>query len=245
MGSSATEGLTIETMMIAMGDVRYEARLHYGDTTRPGRAAVIAPPHPFLGGNFDNNVVKALAGGLARAGIATLTYNLPGVGKSTARTSSAPQRETFWESNLSGEELGRDAWDYLRLRDYLLDLTQLEGADFIAAGYSYGGAVVWQAAGLGRIDALALISPPQALLEGLKSEERPGRALCIFAEDDLAFEGRGPAVVEGMARAVLGVHLLEGADHFFRDHLDAVCTKVLEHFEGADTAPPSPSSERS
>ena len=50
----------------------------------PGTIAgvVICHPHPLRGGDMHNNVVEALALGLAQRGLATLCFNFRGVGAS-------------------------------------------------------------------------------------------------------------------------------------------------------------------
>ncbi len=238
---------TIESLRLPIGDVCYEARLHYPDARRPRGAIVMAPPHPFLGGNFDNNVVTSIAGAFAGSGFSVLTYNLPGVGKTTPRSSGGMSRETFWQLNESGEELQLDAEDFLRIRDYLLDLAQLGTTSFHGIGYSYGGAILWEASGSGRLDDILLISPPESLLGRMRAETRAGRALCLFAEHDLAFGEAGSAAANGIERPGLDVQILEGADHFFRDHLDAVSRIACEQFGATPENPISDlhSSERS
>ena len=48
--------------------------------TGPWPGVVICHPHPLHGGNMDNNVVLALALGLAQEGFVTLRFNFRGVG---------------------------------------------------------------------------------------------------------------------------------------------------------------------
>ena len=50
--------------------------------TGPWPGVVICHPHPLHGGNMDNNVVLALALGLAQEGFVTLRFNFRGVGGS-------------------------------------------------------------------------------------------------------------------------------------------------------------------
>lgn len=226
-----TETFTIESHWIPIGSIQYQARLHYPDTLRPDRAAIIAPPHPFLGGNFDNNVVASVARALVQSGFLVLTYNLPGVGKSSPRALATASREDFWQSNVSGKELPHDAEDFLLLRDYLLDLAQLEPACFRAVGYSYGGAILWQAAVMEPMEAYVLVSPPESLLNPMRDGVPAGHGLCLFAEHDLAFGDKGLVAAEGIARPGLEVNIVNGADHFFRDHLDRVGEAVLQHFQ--------------
>jgi hypothetical protein len=65
--------------------VRFDCRGYgmEGVLTYPERAPVttgclLAPPHPALGGNFDNNVILAIARGWAARGMLTLRFNYRG-----------------------------------------------------------------------------------------------------------------------------------------------------------------------
>ena len=69
--SFETEGLTFEGV-VAQPD----------DGSGPWPGVVICHPHPLHGGNMDNNVVIALALGLAQDGFVTLRFNFRGVGGS-------------------------------------------------------------------------------------------------------------------------------------------------------------------
>ena len=47
-----------------------------GAAATAGSLVVVCHPHPHYGGNMHNNVVAAVCGGLARAGVATLRFDL-------------------------------------------------------------------------------------------------------------------------------------------------------------------------
>jgi alpha/beta superfamily hydrolase len=67
--------VVVETVRFTAGAHRLEGELVYPEEQRPARAVVLAGPHPLLGGNMHNNVVRALGDGLARLGAATLRFN--------------------------------------------------------------------------------------------------------------------------------------------------------------------------
>ena len=69
--SFEADGLTFEGV-VAQSD----------DGAGPWPGVVICHPHPLHGGNMENNVVLALALGLAQEGFVTLRFNFRGVGGS-------------------------------------------------------------------------------------------------------------------------------------------------------------------
>ena len=64
------------------GQLTLEGVLHEVESPSPVPAVVICHPHPLYGGDMDNNVVVAVAMGLARDGIAALRFNFRGTGDS-------------------------------------------------------------------------------------------------------------------------------------------------------------------
>ncbi|MHB8909608.1 MAG: alpha/beta hydrolase [Syntrophales bacterium] len=107
--------------------------------------AVIAHPHPLMGGEMHNPVVKILSQALNACGISTLRFNFRGVGASAGRYDE-----------------GRGEQD-----DFLAAVSFLEEKglrEILPAGYSFGA---WVAAGvLNRRTMLPaiLVSPPIDLL---------------------------------------------------------------------------------
>src|SRR5262245_14318008 len=55
-----------------------------------GHVAIVAPPHPLMGGHLSNPVVQALASGIVQAGHRALLFNFRGVGESDGDASADP-----------------------------------------------------------------------------------------------------------------------------------------------------------
>ena len=72
-----------------------EGELWYTDG-EPGQVGVLlCPPHPLLAGNMENNVVQAVAGRCAEAGLPVLLFNYRAVGKSFRPEPDLPLFE-YW-----------------------------------------------------------------------------------------------------------------------------------------------------
>ena len=75
------DALVVESVRFSAGRYRLEGELAYPEAALPRGALVLAGPHPLLGGNMHNNVVRGLGDGLAQHGLATLRFNYRGVGR--------------------------------------------------------------------------------------------------------------------------------------------------------------------
>ena len=91
------DALVVEAVRFGAGRHRLEGEFVYPENSLPVGAAVIAGPHPLLGGNMHNNVVRCLGDGLSRHGIVTLRFNYRGVGGSD-------DLAAFWHTSRSSVE---------------------------------------------------------------------------------------------------------------------------------------------
>jgi alpha/beta superfamily hydrolase len=138
------------------------------------RIAVVAPPHPLMGGELSNPVVQALAMGLGAAGTRSLLFNWRGVGESHGQSSGDPE----------------DAE-----RDYLaaLDLAARAGAEVVAAGYSFGAATAIRVGARdARVRSVLAVAPRRTL------RRRCGRARLFRARRRARRAHRGnPGLLRG------------------------------------------------
>jgi hypothetical protein len=166
--------------------------------------AIIAPPHPLMGGTLDNPVVEALAEGFIASGISTLRFNYRGVqdsgGEPSGRLSDCV------------EDYSRAArWARAQDIDWL-----------IFGGYSFG-AVSAIHTHLGGLDchAIAAVSPPTAML----TAEQMSKLDCLYS----LCQGAQDSYIDRNKSSELLTHvpwgeysLIAGADHFFAGQLDKV-----------------------
>ena len=174
-----------------------------------GVACVVAHPHPQYGGSMDNNVVHALCQQLAHRGISALRFNFRGVGNSRGAYSGGV-----------GE-----AADLVCAGRFCQSL----GAGTVyVAGYSFGAYVAARACRQGSaFDALALISPPVAMLDvdfpdegalanivvcGDKDPFCPIDSLCLLLGPDRDFQ------------------VIQGADHFWGGLETTMAATVTQFF---------------
>jgi hypothetical protein len=172
-------------------------RLHARHARGPRAAAVVAPPHPEMGGRMHHPVVDAMVAGLGAAGVATLRYDWRGAGQSTGA--------------LTGDPLAARA-------DYAAALAHLAGmhdGPYLAAGYSFGAATALAVgADDARVSRMLLVGPPAGLLRAEFLDAFTGDILVIVGDDDsYAPVPRVRAILALYPRVRLEV--VPGADHFF------------------------------
>ena len=160
-------------------------------------AAVVAPPHPLMGGSLDNPVVNEIAYGLFKAGLGSLRFNWRGVGGSQgSRTGDA-------------DAAVRD------FRAALAHLRESVATVDVAAGYSFGAATAVRAALAGEsIRELVLVAPPVAMISQLPLGSLRLRMHVLVGERD---QFARVDELERLFEAVEGarVEVVAGADHFF------------------------------
>ncbi|HEX3594813.1 MAG TPA: alpha/beta fold hydrolase [Polyangiaceae bacterium] len=164
--------------------------------------AVVAPPHPLMGGELSNSVVQALAMGLGAGGARSLLFNWRGVGESTGESSGEPAHA---------------------LSDYLaaLALAACAVPEVVAAGYSFGAvAALRVAAQDARVRSVIAVAPPPVLLKGCPTERLQGRCTIVAAERDVFAPAEELRVFA--ERVGARFELLPETDHFFGQALGRV-----------------------
>ncbi|MEZ4332440.1 MAG: alpha/beta fold hydrolase [Myxococcota bacterium] len=180
----------------------------------PRGGAIVAAPHPLMGGSMHSPVVTEVALAASDAGHATHRFDWRGVGASAGRP--------------SGEAADADA-DTLAALDFMRE--SVEGP-ILACGYSWGALAAWRV-GLEarRVKRLVLVAPPPALLERERLA-RAGRRVLVVAgdRDDYVPLDALAALVDGIP----GVEriVIPGADHFFMTGLGELGRGVRDWLGG-------------
>jgi uncharacterized protein len=210
--------LTTESIKFTSSDgVRLEGRLALPDGS-PRGGVVVCHPHPQYGGSMSSALIPALQRAFVASGWAALRFNFRGVGRS----------EGTFDGGVG------EASDVLGA---LAVVSRAVAAPTAVVGWSFGAIVGLNAAARdGAVDAYAGIAPParQAFagtfeLPDIAVLDRwSARALLVCGTEDPFCR---PPDLERLAAQLpppVEVRIIEGADHFFRDHADELCKLVVD-----------------
>ncbi len=219
--SASTCTMTEERIAIDEGGRCLEGLLAYDD--QPRWSALIAGPHPFLGGDLDNNVVRRLLAGLATDGALALTFNYAGVGASEGGPRDWPAvMSQFWEE---GRFEGEADW-VEDTQSALSTLRSLSKRRLAIVGYSFGCWTVANCMATASASAAVLISPNPKRhdFSGLRASNTPLLVLC----SDNEFACSKAEVVHWFEtlRDPKTLVVLPASEHFFRGQEEDVLAIV-------------------
>lgn len=216
-----------ELLRVDADGLALEARLGYAEeSAAPLGAVLICPPHPFLGGDMDNNVLQALAASLAAAGLPVLRFNYRGIGASeSARELDDDQRE-FWQHSCcpryEAEIMCDAAGAYDALRRLLPEVEAVS-----VVGYSFGCLPALAIARRATLTRLALISPPLVKWAiAAAAYDLPLPRALFYAPGDFACPRERIEALHAGAAGERELHAFPAADHFFIGHEAALAAAV-------------------
>lgn len=219
--------ITEENIRIQGQGRMLEGMLAYPDDRACG-SALIAGPHPFLGGDMRNNVVSSLLKAMASRGAVTLAFNYGGVGKSEGGPADWPAViSMFWKDGTFPEEQ-----DWIEdARSAIATLRQSCNLPPILIGYSFGCWALVSNLPESGAKAIVLISPnpKQHEFEQLSGCAVP--LLMIHSDNDFTCsESEMIAWFDSILEPKLRIQLSAG-EHFFRGHEESVTKTVLDFLQ--------------
>jgi uncharacterized protein len=226
-GDAARFSIVVENVQVTASTYLLEGEFAYPECTRPAGAVVLAGPHPLLGGNMHNNVVRGLGDGLAERGFATFRFNYRGVGHSQGPAVDVARHiAEFWQtSHVPGE---MDLWqDVQGAADFVREAV---GPDLPMAllGYSFGCALL-PSVRAQETAPLVLIAPTIGKHDYDTFLPVPGPTLVIASEDDFATDAE--KLQSWFKRLAGPKYLLQKRldNHFFRGH-ESWLVEMIDHF---------------
>ena len=180
-----SERQIVEEIFFSANGIRLHGELAYPENDRVIGAAIIAGPHPLLGGNMHNNVVRGIGDELARRQLVTLRFNYRGVGRSEGRRMDVVGNlAEFWKTSHVPDEL-----DLSQDVQAAIDCVRQAAGPAVPLaliGYSFGCALLPRV----RLDvgspALILLAPTIAKHDYTAYLAVPNPKLVIASEDDFA-----------------------------------------------------------
>ena len=219
---------TEEQVALCSDGLALEARLAYPDDGLLAGRVLLCPPHPFLGGDMDNNVVRALGASLASAGFGVLRFNYRGIGASESARDLSEDQAAFWQDSTCPRYEAEIARDCAAAFATLPQLLPGEAAP-VLIGYSFGALPALSMAQHTPLSALVLIAPPVARwpLEPAHLQLSCPR-LMVFAPDDFACPADQMQLLQQQAGEACVLEEIADADHFFIGREDVLCRRITE-----------------
>lgn len=163
--------------------------------------AVIAPPHPLMGGSMESPVVTEIAHACGRAGLHSLRFNWRGVGASAGRASDEPEVADV---------------DFRAAMEFL---SESVAAPYVACGYSFGSLAALRASRQSPAPSrLILVAPITSMLDEGLLLDFPGDILIVAGQHDKWVDTRAVSQLAVQAKNAR-VEVIPGCDHFFMSGL--------------------------
>ena len=192
-----------------------EGVLAYPDQGRPAVSLLLLSPHPHLGGNMDNNVIRALAQLAAEGGCLALRFNYRGVGGSDISLPENTSLFDYWAGIEEGKRYDALLPDALGAWQALQNVAG-DLARSVLLGYSLGAVLAGLVMQAADADAVIAISPPVARvpLDAYQSCLAPKHF--VSGDDDFAFTREAFDPIYARLPDPKTYTHLAGSDHFFR-----------------------------
>lgn len=189
---------------------RLEARIDE-PLAAPRAVAVVAPPHPELGGTLHDRVVYHATQGLTRIGCAVVRFTFRGAGASDGTFSGGPgEREDFTAvvDAAAARYPGLPVW---------------------AVGYSFGAWIALDAGAVDpRVTTLVGIAPPVGSYD-FDAVSRAGKPVfLIHGERDHLASTKAVQRFYGTLAEPRELVVVDGADHLFDGHVSEVADAIVD-----------------
>ena len=189
---------------------RLEARIDE-PATPPRAVAVVAPPHPELGGTLHDRVVYHATQGLIRVGCAVVRFTFRGAGASAGTFTGGPgEREDF-----------RAAVDAAAAR--------YPGLPVWAVGYSFGS---WIATDVGaadpRVTRLVAVAPPVSSYDFDAAVSAGKPVFLIHGERDQLCPLKAVQRFYGSLAEPRELVVIDSADHVFDGHVSEIADTIVD-----------------
>jgi alpha/beta superfamily hydrolase len=206
--------------------------LAYPEAGCASGALVLAGPHPLLGGNMRNNVVRGVGDGLAQRGLMTLRFDYRGVGRSEGpRWNVAERVAEFWRTSHVADEM-----DFRHdLQGAVECLSRATPESPLAlVGYSFGCALLPLVGPLDARIPVILIAPTVAKHDYETYRDLANPMLVIASDDDFATDA--DRLEHWLSTLTMPRQLVRQRcdNHFFRGHenwlTDIVNKFLMDHW---------------
>lgn len=237
--SETAQGVEVHTQRIPPvrpGECLEFALSFPADESGSGRdshaGVILCSPQPFLGGDLDNNVLRAVAAAIAQRGRPCLRFNYRSVGASLD-VDGSESRFDYWrrvEEVRAHDAVHADARRAFERSQAWFDPAAL-------AGYSFGSyvAAVLAVSAAPQLP-LVMIAPPLSKVDFSALDGHRGPQCIVVAGQDALDPAPADSELEARFPRATIVRLAD-ADHFFRGFEEAVARAVADFLASTTGVP--------
>ena len=205
-----------ESLFFTSGKIRIEGRLAYDESVRlPVAKVLLCPPHPFLGGDMENNVLSQITRTLAENGFIVFRFNYRGIGMSDTDRDLQEDQELFWRDSTCPayeEKIYIDCESAYHKISNIMETTW----PVYVIGYSFGCLPSIQLSNDHGIRKLGMISPPlskwKLSADHLNNKQQKK---FFYAPDDFACSEKDISALYQRVPEPKSIQSFPEADHFF------------------------------
>jgi alpha/beta superfamily hydrolase len=202
--------------------------LTYPERMAPRYAVLLCSPHPHFAGNMDNNVICAIARGLAEHAV-TLRFDYRGVGDSQINLQNGQSVFDYWSDLEETKDYTDAVRDVSAAAGALASATKELDISFSVVGYSFGAATgMLYGCEKENVCSMVAIAPPlgKVSFEFLSSGSKP--SLFLIGTSDFLYSAQKAEDLRRTIGPNATVEILYNVDHFFRGDEDITARKVDE-----------------
>jgi len=205
-----------ENLFFTSGDVRIEGKLSYDDSVRlPEAKVLLCPPHPFLGGDMENNVLTQISKTLTDNNFIVFRFNYRGIGMSETDRDLQEDQKLFWENSTCPAYEENIFIDCEAAYQKLSGVMETDWPVYII-GYSFGCLPSVQLSNDHNIKKLGMISPPlnkwKLSADQLNNKQQKK---FFYAPDDFACPVQDISTIYQQIPEPKSIQTFPDADHFF------------------------------
>ncbi len=206
-----------ESIEFNSDELLLEGKIAYSDSLQTPKGYIfICPPHPFLGGDIQNNVISHLLSALTGQGYLVMTFNYQGIGKSQSNCDLETYQKEFWEDSTCPEYEEKIFKDSQIAINHFTTLFP-KSHPLILIGYSFGCLPIMEIMlTKTNIDRACFISPPIAKW-GLKDQYKHlnQNKLFVYSPNDFACPEEELKEIFKTIQEPKFLQKVAEADHFF------------------------------
>jgi len=202
--------------------------LAYPERAKPNHAVLLCSPHPHFAGNMDNNVICAMARGLAENAV-TLRFDYRGVGDSQIDLPNELSVFDYWNDIEQTKDYADAVRDISAAARALMSATKELDIPLSIIGYSFGAATgLLYGYQQKNVCSMIAIAPPLGKVSFEYLSDSVKLSLFLIGTNDFLYSSEKTEALRQTLASSGIIEILDNVDHFFRGDEDRIAQRIDE-----------------